>query len=171
MDNHTRKLHYKDINSLASEYVGEEGSIFYDPATALIRIGNGTSPGGATVRTREVILADHNYYVDSTTGSDTNNGKTPTTAWATIQRAINFIAQDLDMSQAWWHGAPQPWPPARVIVHCAAGNYSPVICTDDSHHPNFAPSVVITGPNPGDGVATIVNDQTDGTGIYVSRGH
>ena len=42
----TRKLHYKDINSDAAAYVGEVGSIFFDPATTTLRIGDGYTAGG-----------------------------------------------------------------------------------------------------------------------------
>lgn len=41
-----RKLHYKDINSVASNYVGEVGSIFFDPTTTQLRFGDGVTPGG-----------------------------------------------------------------------------------------------------------------------------
>jgi hypothetical protein len=45
----TRKLHYKDINSDAAAYVGEVGSIFFDPATTTLRIGDGYTQGGIPV--------------------------------------------------------------------------------------------------------------------------
>jgi hypothetical protein len=43
---HTRKLYYKDVNSTASTYVGEPGSVFYDPTTTQLRFGDGSTPGG-----------------------------------------------------------------------------------------------------------------------------
>ena len=45
----TRKLHYKDVNADAAAYVGEVGSIFFDPATTTLRIGNGYTQGGMPI--------------------------------------------------------------------------------------------------------------------------
>ena len=45
----TRKLHYKDVKSDAAAYVGEVGSIFFDPATTTLRIGDGYTQGGIPV--------------------------------------------------------------------------------------------------------------------------
>ena len=47
----TRKLSTKAITASASTYIGKVGEIFYDTATATLKISNGTTPGGATLNT------------------------------------------------------------------------------------------------------------------------
>jgi hypothetical protein len=54
----TRKLHYKNILAEASTYVGEVGSVFFDPATNMLRIGDGVTPGGNAL-TLDIGLATH----------------------------------------------------------------------------------------------------------------
>jgi len=67
----TRKLHYKDVKSDAAAYVGEVGSIFFDPATTTLRIGDGYTQGGIPVtdgKTASMFGADHghdNAYITS----------------------------------------------------------------------------------------------------------
>ena len=45
----TRKLHYKDVNADAAAYVGAVGSIFFDPTTTTLRIGDGYTQGGMPI--------------------------------------------------------------------------------------------------------------------------
>jgi hypothetical protein len=54
----TVKLHYKNIAADAATYVGEPGSIFFDPATSQLRVGDGITPGGHAV-TLDIGLATH----------------------------------------------------------------------------------------------------------------
>jgi len=54
----TRKLHYKNILAEASTYVGEVGSVFFDPTTNMLRIGDGVTPGGNAL-TLDIGLATH----------------------------------------------------------------------------------------------------------------
>ena len=54
----TVKLHYKNIAADAATYVGEPGSIFFDPATSQLRVGDGVTPGGHAV-TLDIGLATH----------------------------------------------------------------------------------------------------------------
>jgi len=54
----TVKLHYKNIAADAATYVGEPGSVFFDPATSQLRVGDGTTPGGHAV-TLDIGLATH----------------------------------------------------------------------------------------------------------------
>ena len=54
----TVKLHYKNIAATASTYIGEPGSIFFDPATSQLRVGDGVTPGGNAV-TLDIGLATH----------------------------------------------------------------------------------------------------------------
>jgi hypothetical protein len=52
----TVKLHYKNIAATASTYIGEPGSIFFDPTTSQLRVGDGATPGGNAV-TLDIGLA------------------------------------------------------------------------------------------------------------------
>jgi hypothetical protein len=45
----TRKLHYKNIIGDADTHIGDVGSVFYDPDTTQLRIGDGVTPGGNLV--------------------------------------------------------------------------------------------------------------------------
>jgi alpha-D-ribose 1-methylphosphonate 5-triphosphate synthase subunit PhnG len=54
----TVKLHYKNIAADAATYVGEPGSVFFDPATSQLRVGDGVTPGGHAV-TLDIGLATH----------------------------------------------------------------------------------------------------------------
>ena len=54
----TVKLHYKNIAADADTYVGEPGSVFFDPATSQLRVGDGVTPGGHAV-TLDIGLATH----------------------------------------------------------------------------------------------------------------
>lgn len=72
-------------------------------ADTLVRLGAGTNGYGLTadsnvseglkwVYRREVLTANRTYYVNPTTGSDSNDGLTSGTPFLTIQRAIDVIA-------------------------------------------------------------------------------
>jgi hypothetical protein len=54
----TRKLRFKSINATASTYVGEVGTVFFDPATSQLRVGDGVTAGGNPV-TLDIGLATH----------------------------------------------------------------------------------------------------------------
>jgi len=54
----TRKLRFKSINAAASTYVGEVGTVFFDPATSQLRVGDGVTAGGHSV-TLDIGLATH----------------------------------------------------------------------------------------------------------------
>ena len=54
----TVKLHYKNIAADAATYIGEPGSVFFDPATSQLRVGDGVTPGGHAV-TLDIGLATH----------------------------------------------------------------------------------------------------------------
>ena len=54
----TVKLHYKNIAADAATYVGEPGSVFFDPTTSQLRVGDGVTPGGHAV-TLDIGLATH----------------------------------------------------------------------------------------------------------------
>lgn len=67
--------------------------------------------------TRQRLTGGLNLYVNASTGSDANSGLTPTTAFATPQRAWNYIMQRLDV------GANE------VVVNMADGNYPGFNCS------------------------------------------
>lgn len=54
------------------------------------------------------------FYVNATTGSDSNNGTTSTSAWATLQKAWNTIQSNYDVAGF------------TATVNVAAGSYAPV---------------------------------------------
>jgi hypothetical protein len=66
--------------------------------------------------TRQRLTAPLSLYVNAATGSDTNNGLSPTTAFATPQAAWNFIMQRLDVGGQ------------SITVHMADGSYPPLRC-------------------------------------------
>jgi hypothetical protein len=59
----TVKLHYKNIAADAATYIGEPGSIFFDPTTSQLRVGDGVTPGGHAV-TLDIGLATHDDAVE-----------------------------------------------------------------------------------------------------------
>ena len=63
MANHTRKLHWKDVNDTVENHVGHPGDIFYDPATPALRVSNGVSAGGVTgvVQVTRVTATTNDY--------------------------------------------------------------------------------------------------------------
>ena len=65
--------------------------------------------------TRIVLRANLNVYVNIATGSDTNNGLTPTTAFATIQGAVNALIPAYDTAGY------------AITVNVAPGNYASVV--------------------------------------------
>ncbi len=78
---------------------------------------------GFSNSSREMLTANRTYYVNSSTGSDSNNGLTSITPFLTIQKAFDTIAS-IDLSLY------------TVTVQLADGTY-----TESS----FAPSVVYSG--------------------------
>jgi len=46
---------------------------------------------------RTMLTADRTYYVNPTSGLDTNDGLTTGTAWETIQKAVDFVSGNLDL--------------------------------------------------------------------------
>jgi hypothetical protein len=66
--------------------------------------------------TRLRLTGPLDLYVNAATGSDANNGLTPTTAWATPQAAWNYIIQRLDCGSY------------QITVHIADGTYPTLTC-------------------------------------------
>ncbi|WP_316189390.1 hypothetical protein [Bradyrhizobium sp. SZCCHNS1054] len=59
-----------------------------------------------------VLATNTSYYVNPSTGSDSNNGLTAGTAWSTLQHAANWIQKNLDFAGY------------TVTVYCADGTYT-----------------------------------------------
>ena len=61
----------------------------------------------------QYVTSDQNYYVNSTTGSDSNNGRTSGTATLTIQKAIDLAVANTALTGA-----------ANIDINLADGTYS-----------------------------------------------
>ncbi|WP_146126149.1 hypothetical protein [Burkholderia multivorans] len=67
------------------------------------------------VRTR--LTANANFYINASTGSDSNNGLTSGTAWATINKALTTLQQNYDLGGF------------TATINVAAGSYAPGVVT------------------------------------------
>lgn len=85
-----RPSDWNDDHTVVADATGTAG--YY-----AVSAGPGQPPVWAALTVREQLAANRAYYVNGSTGSDTNNGLTPTTAFATIQHAIDIVA-GLDIS-------------------------------------------------------------------------
>lgn len=92
-------------------------------------------------RVREVLRANLSLFVNGSTGSDTNNGKSSTTAFATIQKAVNTVADNYDLGGF------------NVSISVAAGTYT---------------GAVTLRPFVGRGVVTITGDTTTPSNVTIS---
>lgn len=95
--------------------------------------------------TRQRLTGPLNLYVNGTTGSDTNNGLTPQTAFATPQAAWNYIMARLDVGGQ------------NVTVNIADGSYPPLACVGTP-----------VGSAEGSGV-TFVGDQVSPSSVVISN--
>lgn len=98
---------------------------------------------------RTAVTADTNFYV-STTGSDSNNGLTPATAFATLQHAFDAVASLYDFSghQAIVNALPGTYPGFQLVqypVNCAQLNFF----GDLSSNASFA-NVTVNDTNAGE---------------------
>ncbi|MBU9656053.1 beta strand repeat-containing protein [Burkholderia cenocepacia] len=74
-----------------------------------------TAIGSSPLAPARVRLTQNTtFYVNATTGSDSNNGTTSTSAWATLQKAWNTIQSNYDVAGF------------TATVNVAAGSYAPV---------------------------------------------
>lgn len=108
---------------------------------------------------RESLIATRNYYV-ATTGSDSNNGLTVGTPWLTIQHAVDWVCDNLDLRNT------------RVKINVAAGTYNESVAMrgySGSFNPNANP---ITSGEPGAlfTVPIISGDPLNPTGVIVNGG-
>ncbi len=75
-----------------------------------------------------------NYYVNPSTGLDSNNGETSSTPWLTIEKAINHIADHYVVT------------PGEIVINLAKGEYTPSSTLSFAHRCGQAVSLV--GPTP-----------------------
>jgi hypothetical protein len=66
------------------------------------------SGGGGII---DVTTGDRDYYINPTTGNDSNDGATAGTAWKTLQYAYNYVQRNIDLAGY------------KVTFHCADGTY------------------------------------------------
>lgn len=80
--------------------------LVFDTATTpwtLFACTTGSSNPATTAWTQissvfQTLQADANYYVNASTGSDSNTGTSPSTAWLTLQHAWNWIQSNLNLN-------------------------------------------------------------------------
>lgn len=92
----------------------EQGSTpsLYSQEASVAAIGTSTL---APVRVR--LTQNTNFYVNASTGSDSNNGTTSTSAWATITKALTVLQQNYDLAGY------------TATVNVAAGSYGQGVVT------------------------------------------
>lgn len=96
---------------------------------------------------REILTADRTYYVDASAGSDSNNGLTVGTAFATIQKAIDVgLAVDNSIYQ--------------VTIQVQDGTYNEVINVDRSPIGGGLLKIVGNVSSPGNVLLTSSNNPT-----------
>lgn len=106
--------------------------------------------------TRQRLTGPLNLYV-SPTGSDTNNGLTPTTAFATPQAAWNYVMSRLDLGAN------------SVTVHLADGTYPPLNCLGSPVGATSGAQVVFVGDQASPGSVVLSNPNGNGA-VYASNG-
>ncbi|MAP96052.1 MAG: hypothetical protein CMK07_13990 [Ponticaulis sp.] len=96
--------------------VSPDGSTFYEGLKLDNSSGRACFPNGSD-DFRERLTADRTYYVDASTGSDSNTGLSSGAAFATINHALS-VAYGLDLSGY------------DVTIQCADGTYSENVSVD-----------------------------------------
>ena len=71
-----RKLQFLNYFTSAASYIGEVGSLFFDPTTTTLRIGDGTTPGGNIIDggSSSLPIIDVTYCDESETANDAVGG-------------------------------------------------------------------------------------------------
>lgn len=87
-----------------SQFIGNEGELFYDPNNPLLKLSNGITPGGVSISYAQTLLVDPNG-VDATA----NGG--PNSPFKTIQSAHDYAENNISAS-------------TQVIVKLNTGIYS-----------------------------------------------
>lgn len=97
------------------------------------------------------LTQNTNFYVNASTGSDSNNGLASTAAWATITKALTVLQQNYDLAGY------------TATVNVATGSYGPALCTgafvgaisSASVQVVATGAVTITNPSSGGGAACV----------------
>lgn len=127
-------------NAGASDSFVGVGSGPIDYRYSLAQISGGLQSIGAI---RTVLTANANYYV-STTGSNSNDGLTVGTAWATVQHAMDVIAASIDIASF------------TITVNIGIGTFSGLAvksCVGDGtikfYGGGASSTTIVDGPNDG----------------------
>lgn len=106
--------------------------------------------------TRQRLTGPLSLYV-SPTGSDTNNGLTPTTAFATPQAAWNYVMTRLDLGAN------------NITVHLADGTYPPLTCIGSPVGATQGAEVIFVGDQASPSSVVLSNPNGNGA-CYVAGG-
>jgi hypothetical protein len=106
--------------------------------------------------TRQRLTGPLNLYVNAAAGNDTNNGLTPTTAFATPQAAWNYIMARLDVGGQ------------SVTVNMADGSYPPIVCNGSPVGAAEGSGVTFHGDTTSP--SSVVIDNPNGIAAYVALG-
>jgi hypothetical protein len=101
---------------------------------------------------RVILDANTNFYVNGTTGSDSNHGLTSGTAWATLLHAWNVISSQYDLSGF------------TVTINVAAGSYTGIDSSSQNNGPIGNGTIIWNGANP---TTTFVDTATFGNAFVI----
>ncbi|HGO6078364.1 TPA: hypothetical protein ACK3PA_002777 [Burkholderia cenocepacia] len=121
----------------------------YSQEASIAAIGTSTL---APVRVR--LTQNTTFYVNATTGSDSNNGTTSTSAWATITKALTVLQQNYDLAGY------------TATVNVAAGSYAPGVVTGSFVGAIASNSVQIVAA----GAVTVTNPSGGTPGCFYATG-
>ncbi|MBR8426977.1 beta strand repeat-containing protein [Burkholderia cenocepacia] len=129
----------------------EQGSTasLYSQEASVAAIGTSTL---APARVR--LTQNTNFYVNASTGSDSNNGTTSTSAWATITKALTVLQQNYDLAGY------------TATVNVAAGSYAPGVVTGSFVGAIASNSVQIVAA----GAVTVTNPSGGTPGCFYATG-
>lgn len=103
---------------------------------------------------RQRLSANTNFYVNASTGSDSNNGLTAGTAWATISKALTVLQQNYDLAGF------------TATINVAAGSYAPGVVTGSFVGAIASNSVQIVAA----GAVTVTNPSGGTPGCFYATG-
>jgi len=91
-------------NTDASEFVGNEGEIFYDPNSPILKLSNGTTPGGVSVSYAQTLIVDPD-------GDDVTGNGGPNSPFQTLQKAHDYADANIPVAN-------------QVVVKLNTGDHS-----------------------------------------------
>ncbi|MDI9679450.1 hypothetical protein [Burkholderia cenocepacia] len=114
-----------------------------------------TALGSSPLAPARVRLTQNTtFYVNATTGSDSNSGLTSTSAWATITKALTVLQQNYDLAGY------------TATVNVAAGSYAPGVVTGSFVGAIASNSVQIVAA----GAVTVTNPSGGTPGCFYATG-